>query len=345
MIPRQVPVSRPGSPAPSRPRSPLGDSAPDFADTQMPDLDLGNLGLQTDTSMEGNVAPDIEMPHEQPEEQAPTIVESLGAGQTGAEGEATRVSAESEQEQIRQHDPSLLKQQAPRPAAPPQQPSPKAISGAMPKQAAKVQQKQMTVPQQSPRKAMPTDTTVLSESLSQFKTSFLDFKHGLMDVLQRYSRQKKGASASASLTITPKPSARRGSAAAPNLDRMVGLHVSTAAEHAEVMMPSEEDSFISKRTESGNSYGSLEPYFNTWNASDLAEVSSNPKPHPAGPSALARRMYEVDAAAVQLSRTVHAAHETAKVKIVTAQLLTRQNICPSPVPEIRVEYAVFIVNL
>ena len=116
------------------------------------------------------------------------------------------------------------------------------------------------------------------------------------------------------LTTTPKPSARASSAAAPNLDRTVGLHVSTAEQHAEVTMPSEEDGFISKRTESGNRCGSLEPYIDTWNASDMAEVSSNPKPHPAGPSALARRMYKVEAAAERLSRTVHAAHQTAKVK-------------------------------
>ena len=182
------------------------------------------------------------------------------------------------------------------------------------KQAAKEQQKQKTIPQQTPRKVAPTDTTVLSESLSQFKTSFLEFKQALMGVLQRYSQQKKGASASTSLTTTPKPSARTSSAAAPNLDRTVRLHVSTAAQHAEVVMPSEEDGFISKRTESGNSYGSLEPYINTWNASDMAKVSSTPKLHPAGPSALARRMYEVDAAAEHLSQTMHAAHQTAKVK-------------------------------
>ena len=135
-----------------------------------------------------------------------------------------------------------------------------------------------------------------------------------MGVLQRYSQQKKGASASTSLTTTPKPSVRTSSAAAPSLDRTVRLHVSTAAQHAEVTMPSEEDGFISKRTESGNSYGSLEPYIDTWNASDMADVSSNPKPHPAGPSALAWRMYEVDAAAERLSRTVHAVNQTAKVK-------------------------------
>ena len=140
------------------------------------------------------------------------------------------------------------------------------------------------------------------------------FRSAPMGVVQRYSQQKKGVSASTSLTTTPKPSARASSAAAPNLDRTVGLHVSTATQHAEVTMPSEEDGFISKRSESGNSYGSLEPYIDTWNASDMAEVSSNLKPNPARPSALARRMYEVDAAAEHLSRTMHPAHQTAKVK-------------------------------
>ena len=46
----------------------------------MPDLDLGNLGPRTDTSMEENVAPNIEMHHEQPETQAPVAVENLGVG-------------------------------------------------------------------------------------------------------------------------------------------------------------------------------------------------------------------------------------------------------------------------
>ena len=119
----------------------------------------------------------------------------------------------------------------------------------------------------------------------------------------------------------------------------VGLHVSAAAQHAEVLMPSEDDGFISKRTESGNSYGSLEPYVNTWNASDMAEVSSNPKPHPAGPSATAQRLFEVGAVAERLSRNIHLANQTAKVTLHLLHFLHRQNICFSPVPEIRVEYA------
>ena len=57
-------------------------------------------------------------------------------------------------------------------------------------------------------------------------------------------------------------------------------------------MPGEEDGFISKQTESGGTYGSLEPYIDTWNNADMAEVSSNPQPHPAGPSATARRLFE-----------------------------------------------------
>ena len=162
----------------------------------------------------------------------------------------------------------------PRPTAPPQQPSPEVSSEAATKQAAKEQQKEKTIPRQTPRKVAPTDTTVLSESLSQFKTSFLEFKQALMGVLQRYSQQKKGALASTRLTTMPKPSARTSSAAAPNLDRTVGLHVSAAAQHAEVLMPSEEDGFISKWTESGNSYGSLEPYVDTWNASDMARLAA-----------------------------------------------------------------------
>ena len=145
------------------------------------------------------------------------------------------------------------------------------ISEAATKQAAKAQQKQKTpLPKQTasrqiPQKATPAKTTALSESLSEFKTSFLEFREGLMGALQRCSQQKKGASALAGLTVGPKASATTSSASAPNLDRTLGLHVSAAAQHAEVTMPLEEDGFISKRTASGNSYGSLEPYIDTWN--------------------------------------------------------------------------------
>ena len=98
----------------------------------MPDLDLGNLGLGVDAQMH----------HEQPEKQAPVIVENLGAGQTGAEGEVTRVSAESDQEQAtRQQDPPPPKQQVSRPTVPPQQPSTQVSIEAAMKQAAKEQQK------------------------------------------------------------------------------------------------------------------------------------------------------------------------------------------------------------
>ena len=81
-------------------------------------------------------------------------------------------------------------------------------------------------------------------------------------------------------------------------------------------MPSEEDGFISKRTESGNSYGSIGIYVEDWNAADMAEVSSNPRGHqlhPAGPSALAQRMHAVGSAAEYLLKTVDAADHIAKV--------------------------------
>ena len=84
----------------------------------MPDLGLENLAPRTDTSKEETVAPEGEKHHEQPEQ-----VENLGASQTGAESEARKVSAESEQEE-QQQDVRPPEQQAPRPTAPPQQPPP-----------------------------------------------------------------------------------------------------------------------------------------------------------------------------------------------------------------------------
>ena len=100
-IPRLRAVSRPSSPARSRPSSPAASSTPHTTNASIPDLGLGNLGLGADTSMEGNMAPDnVEMHHEQPEMQILERVEDLGAGQTGAETEITKVSAKSEQEQV-----------------------------------------------------------------------------------------------------------------------------------------------------------------------------------------------------------------------------------------------------
>ena len=77
----------------------------------------------------------------------------------------------------------------------------------------------------------------------------------------------------------------------------------------------EEDGFVSHRTESGGSYGSLDPYVDTWNNADLAEISSNPKPHPAGPSAVAQRLLEVAMTANRLSQGIGLVDEAAKVTI------------------------------
>ena len=198
VAPRQRPVSRPPSPAPSRPSSPLVDSASHFAEA-MPDLSLENLTSMTDTSKEGTVAPETEKHHEEPEK-----TENLGASQTGAETEATKVSAESEQEKQKQQAPPS-KQQVPR-QTPPQK---RTSSDAATKQAEKDKKKKKIPPlrqstlQMTPQ-TTPSKTTVLSESLSEFKTSFLEFKQGLMDALQQCSQQKKGAAALSRQTPPPK---------------------------------------------------------------------------------------------------------------------------------------------
>ena len=104
-------------------------------------------------------------------------------------------------------------------------------------------------------------------------------------------------------------------AAPPNQDKTVSLHVNAGAQQAEVTLPREEDGFISKRTESGGSYGSLDPYVDIWNNADMAEVTSTRNPHPAGPSVTAQRMYEVGVLAERLGRGVHAADQAAKVTL------------------------------
>src|SRR4051812_6406258 len=64
---------------------------------------------------------------------------------------------------------------------------------------------------------------------------------------------------------------------------------STAAHLA----PREEDGFVPRRTGGDQGYGSLQSFVGAWNAADLAEVNSNPKQNPAGPSALGQKMYDV----------------------------------------------------
>ena len=273
------------------------------------------------------MAPDGEHHHDEV-----VVIEDLGASQTGAESETIQVSAEAEHVPEQQQAPSQHQvppqqqvpapdTQAPRPSTTPQKAStPKrALAEAATKQAEKDKKKQkapkltqstLQSALRSVAQSTPAEATVHSESLlSEFKTSFVEFKQGLMGALQ-----KKGAAALSGLKITPAASAGTSSAATPpNKDTTVSLHVSSAAQQAEVTLLKEEDGFVSKRTESGGTYGSLEPYVDTWNNADLAEVSSNPKPHPAGLSAIAQRVFEVGMLSDRLSRGINLVDQAAQV--------------------------------
>ena len=66
------------------------------------------------------------------------------------------------------------------------------------------------------------------------------------------------------------------------------------------------DGFVTTRTLSGRSLGSLNHYSMDWNAADMGEVSSGnpqPTPHPAGPSALAQKMHQVKVAVIEADKT------------------------------------------
>ena len=288
-------------------------------------------GPGADTGKEGNVAPEVEHHHEKV-----VVIEDLGASQTGAEKEVTQVSAETER--VPKQQQALPQQPAPAPATQASRPSAatkrapaeatktppakRVPAEAATKQAEKEKKKQKapkltqtTLPPtlQAAVRTTPqtssTETTVLSESISAFKTSFVEFKQGLMDVLQ-----KKGAAALSGLKVAPAASAATSSAAAPpNQEKAVSLHVSSAAQQADATLLKEGDGFLSKRTASGGSYGSLDPYIDTWNNADLAEVSSNPQPHPAGPSAIAQRLFEVGMISDRLGRGIQLADEAAQV--------------------------------
>ena len=123
-----------------------------------------------------------------------------------------------------------------------------------------------------------------------------------MNILQRSSPRQEGTS----------------SAAAPNTDRTIVLHAGAAARSVSTKVLSVEDGFIAKRTESGRSLDSLEPYARDWNSVDLDEVTSNPHPvppHPAGLSALCQRVHEADVAADVLKMAVQTIGKIAKVII------------------------------
>ncbi|KAM0927089.1 hypothetical protein ACQ4PT_003197 [Festuca glaucescens] len=252
--------------------------------------------------MEGSVAPNIEEPHAAPESQASVIETDPSIGQAGAEGNVAQASAVTEStqavpakqqdlSQLRQQNPKSPKQQVTQSTASVQPPLSKASSDAAPRQAAKIQQKLKLVPRQTPHKTALSDTTILSESLSQFKASFLEFKQGLIGALKWHSQQKgasgsrgqtnmpkaskRGKAPASTLTIAPRASAKPGTAAAPSPDTQVELYAGTGAQRAAFLVPSEEDDFIPGRTESGSSYGSLQPYVDSWNAGDLAEKNIN----------------------------------------------------------------------
>ncbi|KAM0927090.1 hypothetical protein ACQ4PT_003197 [Festuca glaucescens] len=243
--------------------------------------------------MEGSVAPNIEEPHAAPESQASVIETDPSIGQAGAEGNVAQASAVTEStqavpakqqdlSQLRQQNPKSPKQQVTQSTASVQPPLSKASSDAAPRQAAKIQQKLKLVPRQTPHKTALSDTTILSESLSQFKASFLEFKQGLIGALKWHSQQKgasgsrgqtnmpkaskRGKAPASTLTIAPRASAKPGTAAAPSPDTQVELYAGTGAQRAAFLVPSEEDDFIPGRTESGSSYGSLQPYVDSWNA-------------------------------------------------------------------------------
>src|SRR4051812_5593653 len=109
------------------------------------------------------------------------------------------------------------------------------------------------------------------------------------------------------LIVAPSTLAKTSSAPAPN---SLKLQVSTAAHLA----PREEDRFVPRQTGGDQAYGSLKSFVDAWNAADLAEVNSNPKPHPAGPSALGQKMHDVMVASDCLKQAIHTADETAKVR-------------------------------
>ena len=87
-------------------------------------------------------------------------------------------------------------------------------------------------------------------------------------------------------------------------DKQVALHVSKGAAAVGITIAPKGDSFLSTRTPSGESYGELSDYVSEWNAADIAEATlRNPRPHPAGPSALAQKVYNLKVAAVEVDKT------------------------------------------
>ena len=122
---------------------------------------------------------------------------------------------------------------------------------------------------------------------------------------------------------SPRPAttlAATTSAHEPPTDGTIVLHGGAATRLADNLIAAAEDGFVAKRTESGRSLNSLEFYTHKWNAADMEEVTSNPRPtmsHLAGQSVLSQRVHEADVAADLMKRALRSIEKTAKVITLT----------------------------
>ena len=130
----------------------------------------------------------------------------------------------------------------------------------------------------------------------------------MMNILQRSS--PRPAATSAATTSAPEQPT----------DGTIVLHSGAATRLADSLIAAAEDGFVAKRTESGRSLNSLEFYAHNWNAADMEEVTSNPRPtmsHPAGLSVLSQRVHEANVAAELMKRALRSIEKTAKVKTLS----------------------------
>ena len=130
----------------------------------------------------------------------------------------------------------------------------------------------------------------------------------MMNILQRSSPRPD--TTSAATTLAPEP---------PTNGTIV-LHSGASTRLADSLIAAAEDGFVAKRTESGRSLNSLEFYAHNWNAADMEEVTSNPRPtmsYPAGLSVLSQRVHEADVAADLMKRALRSIEKTAKVMTLT----------------------------
>jgi len=249
----------------------LASYKPEFADYRI---------IQPENLADTTIPEDDEYPGAN--ESAPERKDDLDVDDTNVEVEMVDTSAEpmATQQQERQPEPQQ--------SQPKEQPAPKQAKPRQPQPQQKQKPKQ---PAQRPSQPKPQEAERPIMKITKQKEK-------PADLVQTTLKKTKDGPA------VVKPSGK--TSATPDKDKQISLHVSRAAARASPLTNVQGAGFVSLRTSSGGSLGSLTQYAMDWNSADLGEVTSgNPNPalHPGSPSVLAQKMRAARAAFDEADKT------------------------------------------